>query len=103
MAGLLGTVTGMIEAFVTISSQSGYTSSTDIANGVYMSLLTTAAGLAVCIPAAVAYSYLSSRVNSLMHDMERGGIEIVNLITDQRSRSADIIDFGTPKKHAAEK
>jgi biopolymer transport protein ExbB len=103
LAGLLGTVTGMIEAFVTISSQSGYTSSTDIANGVYMSLLTTAAGLAVCIPSAVAYSYLSARVNSLMHDMERGGIEIVNLITDQRPRSADIIEFGPSRRQAAEK
>ena len=92
MVGLLGTVTGLIDAFVNISSQSGFASSTDISNGIYQSLLTTAAGLAVAIPSAVAYSYISSRVNALMHDMERAGIEIVNLIVDSRS-SVEIIEF----------
>jgi biopolymer transport protein ExbB len=94
MIGLLGTVTGLIDAFVNISSQSGFASSTDISNGIYQSLLTTAAGLAVAIPCAVAYCYVSARVNALMHDMERAGIEIVNLITDSRG-SAEIIEFET--------
>jgi len=93
LIGLLGTVTGMIDAFVTISSHSGLASSTEIASGIYQSLLTTAASLVVAIPTAVAYSFLSSRVHSLMHDMERGGIEIVNLITEKRA-GADIIEFG---------
>ena len=96
LIGLLGTVTGLIESFVTISSHSGFASSTDISSGIYHSLLTTAAGLAVAIPSAVAYNYLSSRVNTLMHDMERGGIEIVNLITAAREpgdAGAQIIDF----------
>ncbi|MDB6152795.1 MAG: colicin uptake protein TolQ [Chthoniobacteraceae bacterium] len=92
LIGLLGTVTGLIEAFVNISSQSGFASSTDIASGIYQSLLTTAAGLVVAIPCAVGYGYLSSRVNSLMHDLERAGIEIVNLLCDQR-KSSGIIGF----------
>ena len=95
LIGLLGTVVGLIEAFVNISAQSGFASSTDIASGIYQSLLTTAAGLVVAIPCAVAYSYLSARVNTLMHDMERAGIEIVNLICDQRQPAApEIIEFG---------
>jgi biopolymer transport protein ExbB len=95
LIGLLGTVTGLIEAFVNISTQSGYASTTDIASGIYQSLLTTAAGLVVAIPCAVAYGYLSARVNSLMHDMERAGIEIVNLICDNR-KAPDIIEFDQP-------
>ncbi|HEX8297097.1 MAG TPA: MotA/TolQ/ExbB proton channel family protein [Chthoniobacteraceae bacterium] len=95
LIGLLGTVVGLIEAFVNISSQSGFASSTDISSGIYQSLLTTAAGLVVSIPCAVAYSYLSSRVNSLLHDMERAGIEIVNLITEHRLEpKSAIIEFG---------
>jgi len=97
LVGLLGTVTGMIEAFVTVSSHSGLATSTEISSGIYQSLLTTAAGLAVAIPTFVAYSYLSSRVNTLMHDIERGGIEIVNLITDKK-RGAEIIDFGSSRR-----
>ena len=92
LLGLLGTVTGMIEVFSSISSQSGMTSSTDIAGGIYQSLLTTAAGLIVAIPCALGYSYLSSRVNELIHDMERAGIEVVNLITDNR-RNPTIVEF----------
>lgn len=95
LIGLLGTIIGLIEAFVNISSQSGFASSTDIASGIYQSLLTTAAGLVVSIPCAVAYSYLSSRVNAIMHDMERAGIEIVNLILEHRIEAApEIIEFG---------
>lgn len=102
LIGLLGTITGLIEAFVTISSQSGLATSTDISSGIYVSLLTTAAGLVVAIPSFVAYRYLSSRVNSLMHDMERGGIEAVNLIIESRrqEKGAEIISFGSPKNSA---
>ncbi len=97
LLGLLGTVTGMIEVFSTISVQSGMTSSTDLAGGIYQSLLTTAAGLIVAIPCALGYSYLSSRVNALMHDMERAGIEVVNLITDHR-RAPTIVEFEAGKE-----
>ena len=92
LIGLLGTIVGLIQAFVNISSQSGFASSTDIASGIYQSLLTTAAGLVVSIPCSVAYAYLSSRINTLMHDMERGGIEVLHLLTEPRA-NADIIEF----------
>jgi len=102
LIGLLGTIVGLIEAFVAISTHNGYASSTDISSGVYQSLLTTAAGLAVAIPTSVAYSYLSSRVNSFLHDMERAGVEIVHLLTEKRGGGAEIIDFGARRKLSAE-
>ena len=100
LIGLLGTVTGLIETFVTISSHSGLASTTDLSGGIYQSLLTTAAGLVVAIPAFTAYSYLSSRVNALMRDMERGGIEVVSLITSVRDPAdgAQIIDFKASRR-----
>ena len=94
LIGLLGTVSGMISAFVTVSSQGGYVTASTLSNGVYQSLLTTAGGLVVAIPAFAAYSYLSSRVNALLHDMERAGIEIVNLLMDHRGGTGEIIPFG---------
>ena len=96
LIGLLGTVTGMIEAFVSLSSHSGLATSVEISGGIYQSLLTTAAGLAVAIPAFVAHSYLSTRVNRLLYDIERGGIEIVNLISDKQR------DDGIPDASAAQ-
>lgn len=95
LLGLLGTVAGMIDAFGTLSSNGGYATVTELSNGVYKSLLSTAAGLVVATPTFVAYSYLSSRVNSLMHEMERAGIEIVHMLTDREPRG-DIITFQAP-------
>ena len=103
LIGLLGTVTGLIEAFVAISNHSGFATSAEISTGIYQSLLTTAAGLVVAIPASVAYSYLSARVNTLIHDMERGGIEIVNLLMDRRAEGGEIIEFSETAKPKTER
>jgi biopolymer transport protein ExbB len=92
LLGLLGTVAGMIEAFGVIAANGGYATVTELSAGIYKSLLTTAAGLVVATPTFVAYSYLSSRVNTMMHDMERAGIEIVHLLTDEEAE-AGIISF----------
>src|SRR5437773_2958216 len=92
LIGLLGTVAGMIEAFGVIASNGGYATVTELSAGIYKSLLTTAAGLVVATPTFVAYSYLSSRVNTLMHDMERAGIEIVQMLAETEPESG-IISF----------
>jgi biopolymer transport protein ExbB len=101
LIGLLGTVTGLIQAFVQLSANNGYATLAEISGGIYQSLLTTAGGLAVAIPAILGYCHLSARLNRLMHEMERAGIEIVNLLTDAQERSS-IIKFDTASKAAAE-
>ena len=99
MVGLLGTVTGLIDAFLALSSNAGSVATTaDISTGIYKSLLTTAAGLVVAIPSSLAFSFLSSRVNTLMHDMERAGIEIVNLLTETPAAPATLMDFGNRQR-----
>lgn len=85
LLGLLGTLLGLLEAFQKIAAQSGYATATDIAGGVFESLLTASTSLAVAIPAFVAYSYLHARINSLIHDMERAGIEILAILDEVRA------------------
>jgi biopolymer transport protein ExbB len=102
LIGLLGTVTGLIQAFVQLSTNNGYATLADVSGGVYQSLLTTAAGLAIAIPAILAYCYLSARINALMHDMERAGIEVVHLLTERKMDSS-IIEFDTAKQAARER
>ena len=101
LLGLLGTVAGMIEAFGVIASNGGYATVTELSGGIYKSLLTTAAGLVVATPTFVAYSYLSSRVNTMLHDMERAGIEIVHMLTESRPIHG-IISFQQPGETARE-
>jgi biopolymer transport protein ExbB len=102
LIGLLGTVTGLIQAFVQLSASNGYATLADVSSGVYQSLLTTAASLAVAIPTILAYCFLSSRLNALMHEMERAGIEIVNVLTDTEAPSS-IIEFDPSSQAASEK
>ncbi len=95
LLGLLGTVSGMIDTFGALNASGGYTTVTELSAGIYKSLLTTAAGLVVATPTFVAYSYLSSRVNAMMHEMERAGIEVVHMLTDREPVSG-IISFQSP-------
>jgi len=71
-----------------------------------LGLLGTVAGMIdvvgmVATPTFVAYSYLSSRVNTMLHDMERAGIEIVHMLTESRPISG-IISFQRPEETAAQ-
>ena len=82
LLGLLGTVTGMIEAFVKINRTSGTASVGDLSQGIYMALITTAAGLVVAIPCYLAHNFLVAQVHSIVADMERAGIETIHTLTD---------------------
>jgi biopolymer transport protein ExbB len=80
LLGLLGTIMGLLTAFQQITIHGGYATAAEIAGGVYESLLTSAAALSVAIPAFVAHSYLSARVNDALHDIERASIEMLEIL-----------------------
>lgn len=87
LIGLLGSVLGLVKTFVQINAVGGAPTVAELSDGIYQSLITSAGGLMVAIPAFVFYSYLRSYAKGLMHDMERAGIEIVNAICDLRDQS----------------
>lgn len=92
LVGLLGTVVGLLDSFTNLSSANGITTHTEVARGVYQSLITSALGLVVAIPAYLCFAFLSARSRSIMHDLERAGIEIVNLIEDAK-HTDNIVEF----------
>ncbi len=83
LLGLLGTVLGMIRAFMTIEELQGVVNPSDLAGGIWEALLTTAFGLFVAILAYVGYNYLVSRVGAMVLDMETSATEIVNLLSEK--------------------
>ncbi len=80
LLGFFGTVMGMIHMFRVIQ-EAQLPSPGQLAGGVWVALLTTAAGLAVAVPAYVGYNYLVSRVQQLVLDMEKAATEIINYLT----------------------
>jgi len=63
--GLLGTVIGMIKAFMTIELSSSQVNPSLLAGGIWEALLTTAAGLMVAIPVQAVYHYLDVRTDEI--------------------------------------
>lgn len=64
LLGLLGTVLGMIKSFQDLSAAQGSANASVLAGGIWEALITTAGGLLVAIPAAVAASLLTARVEA---------------------------------------
>jgi biopolymer transport protein ExbB len=70
LLGLLGTVLGMISAFQSLAAAEGAANASLLAGGIWTALLTTAAGLLVAIPAAIAASLLTERVDRAAQTIE---------------------------------
>jgi biopolymer transport protein ExbB len=81
LLGLFGTVVGMIMCFNQIASSSAMGKAEQLAGGIGVALITTAAGLAVAIPALIVYMYLIGVVDSLVVDMDLLAQRVVNLIS----------------------
>ncbi|WP_239022955.1 MotA/TolQ/ExbB proton channel family protein [Pontibacter mangrovi] len=82
MLGFLGTVTGMIAAFIAIAQAEGSVSPKLLSSGIYQAMVTTAAGLIIGLPAYVGYNYLVSKIDSIVHSMEYSSIEFLDLLQE---------------------
>lgn len=70
LLGLLGTVLGMIAAFQALQDAGNQTDPATLAGGIWEALLTTAAGMAVAIPASMALTWFDSIADRLQSEME---------------------------------
>jgi len=76
--GLLGTVLGIIQAFMDLSQQ-GSTSLRTVGPGIAEALIATAVGLMAAIPAAVFYNILGSRIREIGARMDDFALEFLNM------------------------
>jgi len=81
--GLFGTVLGIIRAFQDISA-AGSGGLSVVINGIAEALVCTAAGLAVAVPAVVAYNYFIKKIDNFITDMELCVSETMDLITHKQ-------------------
>lgn len=79
LLGLLGTVTGMIKAFMKIQELGGRVDASVLAGGIWEALITTAFGLSIAIPTLVAYHYFEGRVDNLSSQIKDMATEFLDL------------------------
>lgn len=77
LLGLLGTVLGMIAAFQALQEAGARADPAALAGGIWEALLTTAAGMAVAIPASVGLTWFESVVERMRHSMEDSATRIL--------------------------
>ncbi len=77
LLGLLGTVIGMIKAFMVIQQMGGKVNAAVLAGGIWEAMLTTALGLAVALPTMVAHSYLLARIDKYEASLQSGAVAFI--------------------------
>jgi len=73
----------MINVFSVISTQT-VVNPGSMAGGISEALITTYAGLSVAIPTIVMHKYLQSRANTLILEMERRSVRLVDLLKEKK-------------------
>jgi biopolymer transport protein ExbB len=83
LLGLLGTVTGMIQAFRQVVAYSGRggVDPSRLAAGIWEALITTAAGLVIAIPCILAHRYLAARAERFAAEMEVAAVELLDEVS----------------------
>lgn len=87
LLGLLGTVVGMIKVFAEIMAQ-GTGNASALAGGISQALITTAAGLAVAIPALVMHRYFVGRIDGIVVELEQETIKLVDALHSEENTDA---------------
>ena len=82
MIGFLGTVIGMIKAFISIAQVEGQISPRLLASGIYEAMVTTAAGLIVGVIAYIAYNYLVALIQKVVHGIEHSALSFMDLLQE---------------------
>jgi biopolymer transport protein ExbB len=77
LVGLLGTVVGMIIAFRTASQQGLGGKAELLAEGIYLALLTTAAGLTIAIPSLMLAAYFNSQIDRFLREGDEQLMEVI--------------------------
>ena len=82
MIGFLGTVTGMVKAFMSMAGEGANVDVTSLSTGIYEALVTTVGGLVVGIIAMFAYNYLTTLIKGVINKMEMRIMEFMDILNE---------------------
>ncbi len=89
LLGLLGTIHGLIISFQAVATADPALKQQLLANGISVSMYTTALGLAVAIPSMVCFSFLTSKQNQLTEECMEKCSKLTELLTSQHIPKLD--------------
>ena len=93
LLGLLGTVTGLIRAFVSIGNAE--ISVTGVTGGIGEALIATACGLAIAIFSLIPFNYFSAKVSQLQFDLETAATNVEVMVGG--GKTGDTVHLNRPE------
>lgn len=81
LLGLLGTIIGLMQSFNAVAGAEASQKGAVLAKGIAIALNTTAFGLTTAIPIMVFYAVIQSKANSLVEQLDRVAVRMVNMVS----------------------
>ncbi|MDP0489897.1 MAG: MotA/TolQ/ExbB proton channel family protein [Verrucomicrobiota bacterium JB023] len=91
LTGLLGTAVGLLDIFGEMAETSSTVAQSTLARGIFEALITTVLGLSIASAAYGFYLVLLGKAKRLLSDLERTGIEVVNMVMDARDQAEIVL------------
>ncbi|MDF1527103.1 MAG: MotA/TolQ/ExbB proton channel family protein [bacterium] len=85
LLGLLGTIVGLMQSFNAVAGAEAAQKGAVLAKGIAIALNTTAYGLTVAIPCLFFYAFIQSRANTLVEQIDRVAVKMVNMVSSRES------------------
>jgi len=82
LLGFLGTITGLIKAFMAWEKAGSNITVSALASGIYEAMITTAAGLIVAVPYYLICNYIISRVKYISYELTDSSMQLVEVIAE---------------------
>lgn len=89
LAGLLGTIIGMIRSFSAVADADNATKAIELSKGISHALNCTAFGLIVAITSIVSFAYFQMMIQRAENEMMESSMQVVNLVAANRDKIRD--------------
>ncbi|MCX6340239.1 MAG: MotA/TolQ/ExbB proton channel family protein [Candidatus Aureabacteria bacterium] len=87
LLGFLGTITGLIRAFMSWEKAGADVTVSVLASGMYEAMITTAAGLIIAIPLYLCYTYFVSHIKYVANSLNNHCVQLVEIIAENQDRA----------------
>jgi len=87
LLGFLGTITGLIRAFMSWEQAGANITVSVLALGIYQAMITTAAGLMVAIPFYLCYNYFISQIKYSAAELNNYAIQLIEVISETKEET----------------
>ena len=102
LAGLLGTIIGLIEAFTAVSNAELADKAELLSASISIGMNCTAFGLMVAIPLVLVHALLQSKTSLIVSGIEMASVKFLNALTDRAAHAKTVLGAGAAEQYVGQ-